>query len=75
MSKLQQAGGMEASREIAQVPTYCADDVKVFVQIDVCIVGWFEQKSRSRRRHKGLEFLYANWKAVVGAFSVMHRMA
>jgi len=30
MSKFQQAGGMEASREIVQVPTYCADDVKAF---------------------------------------------
>jgi hypothetical protein len=39
VNKLQQVGGMEASREIAQVPTYCADDVKAFVQIDVCIVG------------------------------------
>lgn len=31
MSKLQQVGGMEASREIAQVSTYCADDAKAFV--------------------------------------------
>lgn len=65
---------MEASREIAQVPMYWANDVKALRRSTfLWSVGL--NRSRSRGRRRGLGNSYMNWESSDLCFSVMHGMA